>query len=490
MRAADDQRVTPRRRNRTVVFDPKSRLYLVRPLLDTLPDRPHFAGLWNPGPTLDQDASSGGANGCVPYAFAQWMNASPDRAATVHGDAFANDLYTKILRNDTVPGEAREGMSLLEASQVLKRFGDIANYYWCGAGSGDVIADVSDALRKIGPVIVGLFWRASMIHPAPSGLVTVTGPPDGGHAFVVLGEGTVAGTRVYVCQNPWGHDWGLDGLFMVPVDDMRALLEDQGEAVVPVKAPDHPFDEVDFTLAGRRGSAYFAGDAPSIDLGLKGVKSLGGYDGMLFDMGGTVDAPFTMRDTLLPLDIGWFDAQGRLGGAAHMLPGHDRYAPPVPYRYALELAGPLAAHLTRGSQLNTGISVADVAVSESDSSSRGRPMGTAPTDPQEKAIYDRGRADMAADMLAKVEEMTDGRGSNWQGRGSNWQGKCPECGDQFAIKPGKGQSWSQGLVRRRGSNWQQGLVKRRDGAKGISVTCPKCGHKFTIADSPEPDADD
>lgn len=75
--------------------------------------------------------------------------------------------------------------------------------------------------------------------------------------------------------------------------------------------------------------------------GLREVEELPpGVDGMLF----TWDAPFSptfgMEDTLIPLDIWWFDQEGRLLGSTRMSTCLDgdcvSYRSPGPIQWALE----------------------------------------------------------------------------------------------------------------------------------------------------------
>lgn len=56
-------------------------------------------------------------------------------------------------------------------------------------------------------------------------------------------------------------------------------------------------------------------------LGLMRIESLpDGLDGMLFVFETARSASFHMRDTLMPLDIWWFDEGGRLVGSTEMEP--------------------------------------------------------------------------------------------------------------------------------------------------------------------------
>lgn len=75
--------------------------------------------------------------------------------------------------------------------------------------------------------------------------------------------------------------------------------------------------------------------------GLRDVESLpDGVDGMLFVFEESRSATFGMLDTLIPLDIWWFDAEGALLGVTEMTPCPEEpcasYASPAPVRWALE----------------------------------------------------------------------------------------------------------------------------------------------------------
>jgi uncharacterized membrane protein (UPF0127 family) len=74
--------------------------------------------------------------------------------------------------------------------------------------------------------------------------------------------------------------------------------------------------------------------------GLRGVDELDGYDGMVFVFEQARDATFEMGDTLIPLDIWWFDADGVLVGSTEMQPCEDvvcvGYGSPGEIGWALE----------------------------------------------------------------------------------------------------------------------------------------------------------
>lgn len=75
--------------------------------------------------------------------------------------------------------------------------------------------------------------------------------------------------------------------------------------------------------------------------GLREVESLpAGVDGMLFVWDAPTSATFEMRDTLIPLDIWWFDGDGNLLGSTPMVPCPAEpcvgYGSPGPIGWALE----------------------------------------------------------------------------------------------------------------------------------------------------------
>jgi uncharacterized membrane protein (UPF0127 family) len=81
--------------------------------------------------------------------------------------------------------------------------------------------------------------------------------------------------------------------------------------------------------------------------------TLSGHVGMLFTFPGLTTETFYMKDTVIPLSIAFFDANGRFVSAADMTPCPPNvdpcttYAAARAYRYALEVPrgqlGPLGA---------------------------------------------------------------------------------------------------------------------------------------------------
>lgn len=88
--------------------------------------------------------------------------------------------------------------------------------------------------------------------------------------------------------------------------------------------------------------AILAETAEQHNQGLMGRTDLARHDGMLFVFDRDTQGSFHMKNTLIPLSIAWFDAQGRFISATDMAPCGDEpvcpnYGAKAAYRYALEV---------------------------------------------------------------------------------------------------------------------------------------------------------
>ena len=93
--------------------------------------------------------------------------------------------------------------------------------------------------------------------------------------------------------------------------------------------------------------------------GLMLVSDLRDLDGMLFVFETPRAGTFWMKDTLIPLDIAWFDESGSLVGATTMIPcvtdACERYGPGVDYLYAVETAEGGLDFVTDTTKLSTNL---------------------------------------------------------------------------------------------------------------------------------------
>lgn len=81
------------------------------------------------------------------------------------------------------------------------------------------------------------------------------------------------------------------------------------------------FDTGEIEAGGESLAVAVADTAGERRQGLRGVEGLPeGIDGMLFVFDEPTRTNFEMEDTLIPLDLWWFDSDGRLLGSAGMEP--------------------------------------------------------------------------------------------------------------------------------------------------------------------------
>ena len=108
------------------------------------------------------------------------------------------------------------------------------------------------------------------------------------------------------------------------------------------------FGEVAIRLTGAAGQvtdgcALLADDEATRARGLMGQQDLRGYDGMLFRFPAPSSTRFYMRDTLIPLTVAFFAADGTFVSAADMTPCPPEtescplYGATAPYLFALEV---------------------------------------------------------------------------------------------------------------------------------------------------------
>lgn len=228
------------RLDRVVHFDERSRDY---PITAAIPEQ-LTAKSWVCKPRLDQ----GREGACVGFGWAHELAASPATVKTLNGapidERFARErLYWEAQKIDPYPGGSypgatprSEGSSVLAGAKVVQALGLIDEYRWAFG-----IDDLLLALAHAGPAVLGTNWLTGMFHPRPSGLLEVTGTVAGGHCWLARGvilRPRLTGERidepVIRARNSWGPDWGTDGDFFVRASQLEALLQDDGEACVPM----------------------------------------------------------------------------------------------------------------------------------------------------------------------------------------------------------------------------------------------------------------
>lgn len=120
--------------------------------------------------------------------------------------------------------------------------------------------------------------------------------------------------------------------------------QDATTTVAAIAVPDQLADhDIDLVPVGDQLMLLAIADSPTLRAqGLQGVTNLGDLDGMLFYWRHEASGAFWMKDTLLPLDIVWFNEDGTYAGRASMVPCHTAPCPTYSpegdpdYRFAIE----------------------------------------------------------------------------------------------------------------------------------------------------------
>lgn len=222
-------------------FDERSRNFAA---VDTIPDPYLRSYTWSCDVYNDQ----GSEGACVGFSWSHELSARP-KVYRVYED-FARKIYYRAQRLDPWPGEDYEGTSVLAgAKAVMELSGSeglplIQEYRWAFG-----IEEVVRVIGRRGPMVFGLDWYDGMFETNPSGFISPTGEARGGHA--ILGKGVacrwkdIYGPHVFSnldldksfvkFHNSWGRSWGVDGVAKITVRDLGFLLNNGGEACIPMR---------------------------------------------------------------------------------------------------------------------------------------------------------------------------------------------------------------------------------------------------------------
>lgn len=176
------------------------------------------------GPILDQWVGS-----CTGHSATQNLNCKPLHTPreVYYNDSVAMRIYGRATQIDPWQGEYPPddtGSSCLAAAKATQEFGYISSYRWC-FGYDQLLAGL-----MLNPVVIGTVWLEQMFHPDSKGFLNVSGSVAGGHAYLVTGYSKVF--KYFTILNSWGIGWGRKGRARIKADDMRRLIQDDGEAVV------------------------------------------------------------------------------------------------------------------------------------------------------------------------------------------------------------------------------------------------------------------
>lgn len=150
------------------------------------------------------------------------------------------DMYRGIVATDEFPENDFEakatdirdlqfGTSVRAGAQYLRQKGHVKSFLW--TRNADEAA--TWLLLSHGTLVVGTNWYTDMGDPDGRGLVHVTGPLLGGHAYLLIGYNRVM--KAFRCLNSWGRDFGAHGRFWMLHDDLQRLIDEDGEVCAAVE---------------------------------------------------------------------------------------------------------------------------------------------------------------------------------------------------------------------------------------------------------------
>ena len=205
-------------------FDERSREFAIRTLLPAEKLRSYT---WHCPVVIDQDNEGT----CVGHAWAHEMAAKPLTwqsssylARLIYREACIIDPWSG---NDQPIINYNYGTSVIAGAKIATQLGHYTEYRWAFG-----INDLLLAIGYKGPAVLGINWYADMFDPDPDGLLHVSGATSGGHA--ILANGVNVKKKLVRLHNSWGTDWGVNGEAFISFDDLERLLNEQGEACIPI----------------------------------------------------------------------------------------------------------------------------------------------------------------------------------------------------------------------------------------------------------------
>jgi hypothetical protein len=184
-------------------------------------------------PVLDQ----GQLGSCTGNALTQWLNTDFAQAATTakHGSAHylteadAVALYSAATRLDTYWGHyppTDTGSSGLAVCKAGVNAGYLSGYQHTFSFTALLLA------LQHTPVIVGTEWLNDMFTPDGTDILSVTGPVEGGHEYLV--RGCDVDKQLITMHNSWASTWGANGDAYIRFRDFQKLLAAGGDVTVPL----------------------------------------------------------------------------------------------------------------------------------------------------------------------------------------------------------------------------------------------------------------
>lgn len=206
--------------DRRVQFDERSRNFPSSDLRATEMSPRSYT--WGCPINLDQ----GSQGACVGFSWSQELAARPVMVGNITNRS-ALAVYAAAKTLDEYPGENYSGTSVIAGAKAIQALGHLTEYRWAFG-----LTDLISAVGRHGPAVLGVNWYEGMFNVA-DGRVTISGDVAGGHA--ILCRGVNIASQTFLLHNSWGRDWGVDGCARISFADMERLLNESGEACIPVR---------------------------------------------------------------------------------------------------------------------------------------------------------------------------------------------------------------------------------------------------------------
>jgi hypothetical protein len=218
------------RLGRLIQFDERSKAFPIRSLLTAEQQRKPRSYTWR----LDTHLDQGEHGSCVGFGWAHELLARPMVARGIDYTYAFERIYWEAQKIDDYPGgeypgaDPQEGgSSVLAGAKIVQAAGHMKEYRWAFS-----LDELILALSYAGPVVLGINWLDGMFQPDENSVIHATGDIAGGHC--ILASGVNLKSKLIRLEQSWGVSWGIDGHCYISFDDMDTLLNEQGEACIPV----------------------------------------------------------------------------------------------------------------------------------------------------------------------------------------------------------------------------------------------------------------
>jgi len=219
-----------RKLDREIRFDERSRNYPISSILTSTKLRNKT---WKCEENLDQ----GSEGACVGFAWAHELNAVPYTIPVTNETA--RTVYYAAQQWDVWAGTSYDGTSVIAGAKTINSLGFMGEYRWAFG-----IDDVVQTLSNHGPIVLGINWYEGMFNTDANGFIHPTGNVAGGHAILANGIQVrekngwfwrMLPDPIIRLHNSWGTAWGVNGEAFIYASELAKLLNENGEACVPVE---------------------------------------------------------------------------------------------------------------------------------------------------------------------------------------------------------------------------------------------------------------